>query len=71
MADRENHRIVYFEKKDNFIESITEPGISRTVNSDIWNDHLLVSNLDGTVSYFDRKNQLIDTIKLHAILGGQ
>ena len=69
VADRENHRIVYFDKEGGFFESVEGQGISRTVNTDVWNNYLLVSNLDGTVAYLNKKNELIDTINLNAVLG--
>ncbi|MDU0352872.1 hypothetical protein RS130_02070 [Paraglaciecola aquimarina] len=69
VADRENSRIVAYNPQGKFIQTIEGDGISRVCNTDTWQDQLLVPNLNGTVSYLDKNNQLIDTIEINQVLG--
>lgn len=69
VSDRGNKRVVYFNKKGEFVRQITGPGISEVCNTDVWNKYLLVPNLDGNVAYLDENNLLVDSIKLQTVLG--
>lgn len=69
VADRENSRIVAYDTDGKFVKAIEGKGISRVCNTDVWQDQLLVPNLNGSVAYLDKNNQLIDVIEINKVLG--
>ncbi|MER2491588.1 hypothetical protein [Catenovulum sediminis] len=71
VSDRGNKRILYYTTEGKFVKQVKGQGISAVCNTDVWQDYLLVPNLDGTVVYLDKNNKLIDTIELNKVLGEQ
>lgn len=69
VADRENKRIVVLDRQGNFLNELKGEGISRVCNTDVWQEQLLVPNLNGTVAYLDKNSKLIDVIELNKVLG--
>lgn len=71
VSDREKFRLVYFDTKGTLTRILSQQGVSQVCNTDVLEDRLLVTNLDGTVAYLNKQNKLIDTIELNKVLGSQ
>jgi hypothetical protein len=69
VSDRGNARVLYYSSDGQFQRQLTGEGISEVCNTDIWQQYLLVPNLDGTVVYLDKRNQQAGIIELNKLLG--
>lgn len=71
ISDRGNARLEYYTGQGLYHHSVTAPEITQPCNVDVWGDHLLVPNLDGTVAILDRDNKPAAVIELARLLGKQ
>jgi DNA-binding beta-propeller fold protein YncE len=69
VSDRGNARVLYYSLDGTFHSQVTGQGISEVCNTDVWQQYLLVPNLDGSVVYLDKNNTLAGTIELDRWLG--
>ena len=71
VSDRENYRLVVYDAQGNLDKTVAVPGVSRVCNTDVWQDKMLITNLDGTVAVLNRQNEQISNIPLATILGNK
>jgi hypothetical protein len=71
ISDRGNHRLEYYSLNGLYQSTVEAPQITAPCNADIWNDFVLVPDLNGPLVILDKDNKVVSVIAVGDLLGAQ
>lgn len=71
VADRTNKRLEYYDLRGRYQSTVQAKEISAPCNVDIFGEHALVPNLNGTVVILDKENSVESVLEVSKLLGAQ